>query len=50
MVDACEFTLELRPKTGLDRSAIRELLRLSPQERLELAAREANNLDELVAS
>ena len=50
MINACGFTLEVRPASGLDRSAIRELLRLSPLERLDLAAEEANNLQRLVRS
>jgi predicted transcriptional regulator len=50
MINACGFTLEARRVSGLDRSAIRELLRLSPRERLDLAAEEANNLQRLVRS
>jgi hypothetical protein len=50
MMSACGFTLELRPASGLDRSAIRELLLLSPRERLDLAVVEANNLEKLVRS
>lgn len=47
LLSACDFGFELRSSPGLDRSAIRELLRLSPQQRLQLAATEANNLDRL---
>lgn len=50
MINACGFTLEVRPASGLDRSAIRELLLLSPRERLDLAALETNNLERLVRS
>jgi hypothetical protein len=50
LLAACEFELELRPMSGLDRPAIRELLRLRPRERLELAAAEANNLDRLLTA
>ncbi|MGH2635914.1 MAG: helix-turn-helix domain-containing protein [Actinomycetota bacterium] len=38
-----------RPGTGVDRSQIRQLLELSPRDRLRLAAREARNLDRLLA-
>lgn len=50
MMTACGFTLELRQVSSLDRSAIRELLLLSPLERLTLAALEANNLEKLIRS
>ena len=47
LLDACGFRLELarRAGDGIDRSAIRELLKLSPEERLRLTAREAETLD-----
>lgn len=38
-----------RPGAGVDRTPIRELLALSPGERLRRAAREARNLDRLLA-
>jgi hypothetical protein len=38
-----------RPGAGLDRTPIRELLELSPRERLRVAAREARNLQRLLA-
>ena len=46
LLDACGFELEARPRRGegIDRSAIRALLRVTPAERLHLAAEEANNL------
>lgn len=46
LLAACgvRLALEERPGRGLDRSAIRELHRLSPLARLELAAAEANAL------
>jgi transcriptional regulator with XRE-family HTH domain len=49
---ACGRELETarRPGIGVDRSAIRAMLRLSPEERLELAVREARNLDRLLRS
>jgi transcriptional regulator with XRE-family HTH domain len=49
LLSACGYQLELRPSPGLDRTAIRELLRISPRRRLELAAAEANNLEGLLA-
>ena len=48
LLDACGFTQDLRPATAVDRTAIRELLRLTPRERINLAAVEANNLEALV--
>lgn len=39
------LVVEDRPGQGIDRTAIRELLRLTPTERLELAAAEANALE-----
>ena len=46
----CGKELELvpRPGAGVDRTPIRELLRLSPIERLRIAAREGRNLDRLL--
>lgn len=48
LLSACDFGFELRAAPGLDRTVIRELLRLRPRQRLELAASEANNLAQLV--
>ncbi len=50
LLGSCGWTLQLerRRGAGLDRSVIRNLLRLSPRERLDLAVREANNLDRLL--
>jgi transcriptional regulator with XRE-family HTH domain len=43
---ACGAELTLRPRLGegVDRTAMREMLRLTPRRRLELAASEAANL------
>lgn len=43
-----ELGIGPRPGTGVDRSQIRELLRLTPLQRLELAARDAAGLDRLL--
>ena len=47
LIAGCGERLESRPRLGigLDRSAIRELLRLSPAERARVAVTEARNLD-----
>jgi transcriptional regulator with XRE-family HTH domain len=42
-----ELALASRPGAGLDRTAIRALLRLTPLQRIRLATREARNLDRL---
>jgi transcriptional regulator with XRE-family HTH domain len=49
LLQACGFTVELAPRLGegVDRTAIRELLRLSPAERARLAVEEARNLSGL---
>jgi len=49
---ACGRRLEALPAAGegVDRSAIRALLRLTPDERLKLAVREARNLARLTRS
>jgi transcriptional regulator with XRE-family HTH domain len=46
LLAACGQELQTRPRLGLgvDRSAIRELLALTPAQRARLAAAEANNL------
>ncbi len=47
LLKACGFDLELAPRLGIgiDRSVIRELLKLTPRERLDLAAQEADVLE-----
>ena len=47
LLEGCGLALSLtpRPGVGLDRTAIRELLRLTPLQRLRLAVREARNLE-----
>jgi len=49
LLAGCGMALALarRPGADLDRTAIRELLRLTPPERLRLAVREARNLQRL---
>lgn len=49
LVEACGFELELVPRagTGVDRTPIRQLLRLTPAERAQIAVAEARNLDML---
>jgi transcriptional regulator with XRE-family HTH domain len=51
LLRACGHTLEVarRAGAGVDRSVMRELLLLTPRQRLDLAAIEANNLDRLLA-
>lgn len=46
LLEACGFQLQLVPRAGegIDRTAIRELLRTTPTERARLAAREARSL------
>lgn len=50
LLRACGHNLEVtrRAGAGVDRSVIRELLRLTPRQRLDLAVTEANNLDRLL--
>lgn len=52
LLRACGHSLEVtrRAGSGVDRTVIRELLRLTPRQRLDLAVTEANNLDELMAA
>lgn len=49
LLEACGFTLELAPRLGkgVDRTAIRDLLALSPAERARLAVEEARNLERI---
>ena len=49
LLDACGFQLDAVPRRGegVDRSAIRALLRSSPAQRARLAIREARNLERL---
>jgi transcriptional regulator with XRE-family HTH domain len=42
-----DLSLTPRPGAGLDRTAIRELLHLTPIQRLRLAVREARHVDRL---
>ena len=51
LLRACGHTLEVarRAGAGTDRSVIRELLRLTPRQRLDLAVTEARNLERLPA-
>ena len=46
LLDACGMSLEAVPRAGdgIDRSTIRRMLRLTPQQRFEVAAREARNV------
>jgi transcriptional regulator with XRE-family HTH domain len=50
LLGGCGFSLELAPRLGegVDRTAIRELLRLTPAERARLAVEEARNLEQIV--
>lgn len=50
LLDACGYELELIPRggRGIDRTALRELLALAPEDRLRRAADEANALDRLL--
>lgn len=51
LLGACGLELSTgpRPGAGIDRTVIRELLKLSPRERLKLAVTEARNLERLLA-
>jgi hypothetical protein len=51
LLAACglELATAPRPGTGIDRTQIRDLLALSPGDRLRLAARDGRNLDRLLA-
>ncbi len=51
LLAACEFRLDLSrlKEEEIDRSSIRELLAMSPAERLRLATEEARNLDFLLS-
>ena len=40
--------MEQKPGAGVDRTLIRQLLALTPAERIKLAVREANNLAKLM--
>ena len=52
LLAGCGLTLASVPAagTGVDRTQIRELIALSPGDRLRLAAREARNLERLLSS
>ena len=47
LLEACGFSIELAPRLGegVDRTAIRELLALTPAERARVAVEEARNLE-----
>ena len=47
LLKACGFELDISPLggAGVDRTAIRELLKLTPTQRVQLAAEEARNLE-----
>ncbi len=49
LLDSCGFQLQAIPRRGegIDRGAIRELLRATPAERARLAVEEAHNLEKL---
>jgi len=49
LLEACGFSIEIAPRLGegVDRTAIRELLRLTPAERARLAVEEARNLERI---
>ena len=52
LLAACGYELDLVPRIdggGVDRSAIRDVLLLEPEERLRRAGAEARNLDRLLA-
>lgn len=51
LLRACGHTLEVtrRAGSGVDRSVMRELLRLTPRQRLDLAVTEAHNLERFLA-
>lgn len=49
LLDICGFELEIVPREGIgiDRSRMRELLRLPPAERARIAIEEARNLEKI---
>ena len=49
LLDACGFELEIVPRAGvgIDRTRMRELLRLPPAERARIAIDEARNLEKI---
>ena len=51
LLRGCGHTLEIERirGEGLDRTVIRELLKLTPRQRIERAARDANNLDDFLS-
>ena len=51
LLRGCGYTLEIEKLRGrgLDRTTIREFLKLTPQQRIERSAEEANNLEELLS-
>ena len=49
LLEACGFSIEIATRLGegVDRTAIRQLLRLTPAERARLAVEEARNLERI---
>jgi predicted transcriptional regulator len=49
LLEACGFELQIVPRSGegVDRTAIREILRATPAHRMRLAAREARKLEKI---
>ena len=52
LLGACGYGLESvrRPGGGIDRSTMRQLLTLTPKQRLELAVEDAHNLERLLTA
>lgn len=52
LLAACGVALTTAPRTGegIDRTVMRQLLKLTPRERLDLAVTEATNLDRLLGA
>lgn len=50
LLDICGFELELVPRAGIgiDRTRMREFLRLAPEERARIAIEEARNLERIL--
>jgi predicted transcriptional regulator len=52
LLQACDQSLEAVPRLGIgvDRTLIREMLKLTPAERLQRASNEANSLNRFVSA
>jgi transcriptional regulator with XRE-family HTH domain len=52
LLEACGYSLECvrRPGAGIDRSVLRELLEMTPKERLQVAVEEAHHLERLLTA